>query len=255
MQIELIGAGNVAWHIAKSLLATDIKVAKVYNRTIEKAAGITAFCNAEPLMIDNLGKNSTSENTKIIALTDNQIQPLLPKLPKNNAVLIHTAGSVTMDVFERFATNYGVMYPLQTLVKGQNTDYSSIPLLIEANNTVAYKVISQIAQSISHKVYEVNSEKRRQYHICGVMLNNFTNHLFSKIYDRMEMHGLDKSYVKALAEETFQKVLHEDPYQAQTGPARRKNKEIIEAHLKQLEDDAALQELYHAFSKSILNYY
>ncbi len=65
---------------------------------------------------------------------------------------MHTAGSVPLDVFRNNATNYGVLYPLQTFTKDRPLDYSQIPFLIEANTPDNLGLINQIASSVSNRI-------------------------------------------------------------------------------------------------------
>jgi predicted short-subunit dehydrogenase-like oxidoreductase (DUF2520 family) len=46
-----------------------------------------------------------------------------------------------------------------------------------SENAPDYHILLKIAQSISKKVYAINSEQRRALHVAAVFANNFTNHL------------------------------------------------------------------------------
>jgi hypothetical protein len=59
----------------------------------------------------------------------------------------------------------------------------------------------------------------------------------------------------ALIIETAQKAIELGPDAAQTGPAKRGDKKIVQKQLRQLHHNAELQDIYLALSKSIANRY
>lgn len=57
-----------------------------------------------------------------------------------------------------------------------------------------------------------------------------------------------------LIEETTRKIHFLTPEEAQTGPARRNDRNIIEDHLHMLENEPELAEIYRNISRSIRMY-
>lgn len=55
----------------------------------------------------------------IVSLKDTALVELLPQITegKTKSLLVHTAGSIPMDVWEGHAERYGVFYPMQTFSK------------------------------------------------------------------------------------------------------------------------------------------
>ena len=105
-------------------------------------------------------------------------------------------------------------------------------------------------------MYEYTDEQRKHLHIAAVFVNNFSNHLFALAQDYCEKHQIDYQLLMPLIHETISKIDTILPKQAQTGPARRNDHEIIEKHLQLLQDeDVYLYNIYKLLNGSILKMY
>ena len=120
MNVAMIGRGRVATHMGKALLKAGHGVVSVNSRTLEEL----------PLDAD----------VYIIAVKDSALQDVIRQLTnllktKNDAPLIvHTAGSMPLSVFEGYAENGGVFYPMQTFSMEREVDFREIPLFIEGKD-------------------------------------------------------------------------------------------------------------------------
>jgi predicted short-subunit dehydrogenase-like oxidoreductase (DUF2520 family) len=164
---------------------------------------------------------------------------------------MHTAGSVPMDVFRDKATNYGVLYPLQTFTKSRSLDYSQIPFLTEANTPENLRMINHIATSVSKLVMEASSTQRLYLHLAAIFASNFSNHMYVLAEKLSNEYNMPFDLLKPLIAETTSKALGMSPQIAQTGPAVRGNTAVMERHLDLLKDRPKLQELYRMISGSI----
>jgi predicted short-subunit dehydrogenase-like oxidoreductase (DUF2520 family) len=113
--------------------------------------------------------------------------------------------------------------------------------------------IRAIADRLSEKVIELNSEQRKTLHVAAVFACNFTNHLFGLAQELLEEKGLNYELLKPLIEETLSKIEMNDPVSVQTGPAIREDQATIKAHLELLKHNPDLTELYTKLSQSIVN--
>ena len=84
-------------------------------------------------------------------------------------------------------------------------------------------------------------------------MNNFTNHLAFQSKAIIDKEELNWDYLLPLLKETTTKLLALDPYDAQTGPARRNDQTVIEAHAEMME--GIQKEIYLLLSKSINDTY
>jgi predicted short-subunit dehydrogenase-like oxidoreductase (DUF2520 family) len=171
----------------------------------------------------------------------------------SDQLLLHTSGSTGLSALEGASTRIGVFYPLQTFSKIKSIDFRQIPIIIEANVPEVLAIIRAIADRLSEKVIELNSEQRKTLHIGAVFACNFTNHLFGLAQELLEQKGLDYELLKPLIAETLNKIEMNSPVSVQTGPAIRGDQATIQAHLKLLKHNPDLAELYVKLSQSIVN--
>ena len=253
-KIVLIGAGNVAHHLAPALLRAGMNLCQIYSRTLESArelgrkTGITYTSDTFAVYPDG--------DIYIFCVSDDALLSVFQSLRINEeALILHTSGSVPLDIFKPYRQNYGVLYPLQTFSKTRNLDFGEIPLCIEAPDKEVLKTIGQIADKLSSKVYEISSEKRKKLHLAAVLANNFTNHLYHMAGKLLEKEDLDFNLLRPLIFETAHKVMQMIPENAQTGPARRGDTNILNLHKSMLKDNRDIQTLYVLLSQSIQQTY
>ena len=189
----------------------------------------------------------------ICAVKDDALLQLVPQICKDRegTIFLHTAGSVPMSVFEGYAQHYGVLYPMQTFSKSHPIAFDSIPCFIEASDEATLQSIHALASSVSHDVRPWSSDDRRYLHLSAVFACNFVNHCYDMAGMLLETHGLPFDTLLPLIDETAQKVHSMAPRQAQTGPAVRYDKKVIEAQRRLLADTPELQQVYDLMTESI----
>ncbi len=141
-RITLVGAGNVAWHMGKALSQKGYVIKQVLDRTASSSEQL-----AEELKAESSGTPEdgiAGADACLICVSDDAIASVIEQLKPGNCLLMHTAGSVPLEVFSNKAVNYGVLYPLQTFTKGRPLDYSQIPFLIEANTPENLSLINRL---------------------------------------------------------------------------------------------------------------
>lgn len=182
----------------------------------------------------------------VIAVTDSAIASVAAEIGDVAGLVVHTAGSVSMNVLPQ--RNRGVLYPLQTFTKGRAIDICAVPLFIETDGDIQF--LREVAGQISSNVTEMDSQRRRYLHLAAVFCCNFTNHMYRITESMLAEHDIPFSVMLPLIDETACKVHSLSPAQAQTGPAVRWNQEVMKAQLELL-DREDLKQLYQIISKSI----
>lgn len=249
--IVFIGAGNLATNLAKALYYKGFRIVQVYSRTEESARALAEKVEAE--YTTDLQELSNEAKLYIVSLKDAAFVELLPQITagKQGSLLVHTAGSIPMSVWEGHAERYGVFYPMQTFSKQREVKFQEVPFFIEAKSPEDTEFLKAIAATLSEKVYEASSEQRKSLHLAAVFICNFTNHMYSLAADLLEKYHLPFEVMLPLIDETARKVHELAPHAAQTGPAVRYDENVINNHLSMLADTPALQEIYKLMSKSI----
>ncbi|MBR4131116.1 MAG: DUF2520 domain-containing protein [Bacteroidaceae bacterium] len=183
----------------------------------------------------------------VIAVSDRSIPSVAEELKGVEGLVVHTAGSVPMDVLPQ--QRKGVLYPLQTISKTRKLSASKVPFYIEASQQQDLELLRLLAESMGSKATAMTSEKRRYLHLAAVFCCNFVNRLYGITADLLEEHEIPFSAMLPLIHETAEKVEQLTPHQAQTGPAVRWDEEVMAQQMALLNDEQ--RQLYQLLSKSI----
>jgi predicted short-subunit dehydrogenase-like oxidoreductase (DUF2520 family) len=223
----------------------------VWSNGIQHAAELATQFNCEA--INDLALINKEADVYIVSVSDNAIHNIAEQLQLNNKIVLHTAGSIGKSILQKCSSNYGVLYPLQSLNKLNSGEYTVIPLLIDGNNKHTIELIMQLASSISNNVSIANDEERMNLHLAAVIVNNFTNHLYLLANNYCDTNGVDFKKLQPLIEETAQRLRHATPKEVQTGPAIRKDSATLTRHLDLLKNDKRLHFIYLKLSESIMD--
>lgn len=249
--VILIGAGNLATQLALALQENGIQVKQVYSRTAESAKELAGKLNCA--YTNDLSKLFPEADLYVIAVKDSAIQKILENLSLDeNRIIVHTAGSVPMQILDGFTKNFGVFYPLQTFSKSRKVDFSAVPICIEANHPSTLMRLQEFAGRLSNSVHQINSDERKTLHLAAVFTNNFVNHFYAIGAEILQDKKLNFDLLKPLIRETAEKIETLHPADAQTGPAKRNDQAIISAQLKMLHDRPEFQKIYSFVTESII---
>jgi len=227
--ITIIGAGCVGTFLAQKLHNKGFVINQIISKQKEYAEDLAFKVNAEVIPENFEGFNPNSD-LYIVAVKDDVIMEIRKKFPLMDKMIVHTSGSVPMDVFKKSTPNFGVLYPLQTIIKERELDISSIPFFITASNKETADDLKQFANSFSNSVFEITDEKRAILHLAAVFASNFVNFQLKIAKEIMENDQLPYMVLRPLVEETISKAFDIDPGTAQTGPAKRGDCNIIDKH-------------------------
>ena len=250
-RVVLIGAGNVATHLGSALQNTEWKVVQVYSRTEAAASELGRLLGVE--YVTSLDEVYTDADIYLVMVKDAVLQELIPAVVrgKEGALFVHTAGSMSMDVWKGWASSYGVLYPMQTFSKARKVDFSSVSFFVEANSGTELKILKELACSLSDKVYEATSLQRAYLHLAAVFACNFANHMYAVSELLLKSKGLPFDAMLPLIDETARKVHELLPGEGQTGPAVRRDTNVMNKHLDMLSETPELKNLYKMISESI----
>jgi len=164
---------------------------------------------------------------------------------------LHTSGSMPITVFGPDKPHCGIFYPFMTFTKAKPiVDFSQIPIFFEAHHIDDVAAIYSLALQLTSYVYEASQHDRERLHVAGVYCNNFTNLMYRLAAEQLKDTHIPFSALLPLIDETANKVHTLSPAQAQTGPARRGDQQVMNHHLELLATDED-RALYRALSKRI----
>lgn len=232
MRIVLIGRGRLATNLLPTLRQAGHEVTSINSRTLKNL----------PLKADVF----------IISVKDSALQEVISQATKGREeqLFVHTAGSMSLSLFEGHCSRYGVFYPMQTFSKERLVDFREIPLFVEASDHNAMTMIHQLADTLSQKVYELSSEERKYLHLAAVFACNFANHCYALSAEALAHVHLPFDVMLPLIDETARKVHELHPLDAQTGPAVRYDENVIRMQ-SSLIDNPLMREIYERMSQSI----
>jgi len=275
--ITLVGSGNVATWMAQRLQGSSrFPVTQVYSRKLENARRLADLSGAEA--IDDIKALNPDNQIFIFALVDNAYETILPQLPFRLPAAFLTSGTVSCQCLKAYADIYGVIYPLQTFTKSQDMSELEVPLCLEYQESThpgigaeppqeptplsvgtppppgsgcSYEQMWSLARELSPLCYAVSEAQRARMHLAAVFACNFSNAMYHIAYKLLEEKGLPFEMLLPLLRQTVEKVSKMPPSEAQTGPAARRDFNVMETHLAEL-DDEGLQEIYRMMSEMII---
>ena len=252
-RVVLVGAGNMATAIAVALSKADNRPVAVWSRTAESAqlladrVGAEWYCDIDAL---------PQADVVIISVVDSALREMTTRVVAKypDAVILHTAGSIPMNALQQCgATRYGVLYPMQTVNKNSVVSLDEVTVFVEACDDAVAEEINALARTISNKVVYASSEQRCYLHVAAVFACNFSNAVYNMAAELLEKHGLPFEAMLPLIDEAARKVHRLSPTEAQTGPARRGDANVMNAHKMMLDDELA--NIYETLSDYIMRRY
>ena len=237
MRVLIIGRGNVAVNLEHAF----------------RKQGVNVEMHSSRKGLDTLPQNA---DVCIYAVRDTALAEVVARVKMPARVLhLHTSGAMPLSVFGSDKPHAGIMYPFQTFSKERVIeDFTSVPVFVEARGIDDVSAACSLALMITPHVSEASQHDRERLHAAGVLVNNFPNLLYTFARELLQSTHIPFSALLPLIDETAAKVHELTPEQAQTGPARRNDKEVMEKHLSLLLNDEQ-REVYKMLSDCITRRY
>ncbi len=246
-KVTLIGAGNLATHLAKALFNADISVHQIFSRILQPAEELAQLVNSSA--ITDITAIDPTVDIIFICVSDSAIENIIQSITFQPRLIVHTAGSIPMDVLKKFE-NFGVLYPLQTFSKKIDLVFQNVPVCLEANSQENIEILAKVAEKITKSVYQLSTEQRLYCHLAAVFANNFTNHMFAIAEQILVQNDISFDILKPIIRETVRKISNNSPVESQTGPAARNDKLTMNKHIELL-NSSVLEKIYSFVSQNI----
>lgn len=253
MNYLLIGSGNIAWFLAQELSAGGHTCSGIYARNKSEGHRLAATYNVP--FYESLSDLYDGPDACFLAVPDNAIAEVCSQLSFNSTVLIHTAGSADISLLNSAAKLYGVLWPVYSIRKENLPQHGQVPLVWEANNRLAARIIRILATTMSTIERELDGTQRKKLHLAAVMSNNFCNHLIALATSICREAGVPLSMLLPILQQTFAPEQMSYAASLQTGPAVRRDTATIEEHMALLALHPQWQEVYRAVTASIMQLY
>lgn len=231
MNIVIIGQGNVATNLDYAFRKKGIACQMVSSRE-----GLDELPQA---------------NVYIYAVKDEALASVVAQvLGRERSLHLHTSGTMPITVFGEDKPHAGIFYPLQTFSKARVIeDFSTVPVFFEARGIDDISAVYSLALAITSHVYEATQHDRERLHVAGVFTNNFTNLMYTMAAELLQNTHIPFKALLPLIDETAAKVHTLSPRDAQTGPARRGDENVMNHHLELLNEEQ--RQVYQLLSDAI----
>ena len=231
MNIVIIGQGNVATNLDYAFRKKGIACQMVSSRE----------------GLDQL----PAANVYIYAVRDEALPSVVEQVVSvGKSLHLHTSGTMPITVFGEDKPHAGIFYPFQTFSKARVIeDFSTVPVFFEARGIDDISAVYSLALTITSHVYETTQHDRERLHIAGVYACNFTNLMYTMAAELLQNTHIPFSALLPLIDETAAKIHTLAPRDAQTGPARRGDKNVMSHHMELLNEEQ--RTLYQRLSEEI----
>lgn len=231
MNIVIIGRGNVATNLDYAFRKKGVACQMVSSRD-----GLDLLPQA---------------NVYIYAVKDEALTSVIAQVQgKEKSLHLHTSGTMPISVFGDDKPHAGIFYPFQTFSKARVIEnFSTVPVFFEARGIDDISAVYSLALTITSHVYEATQQDRERLHVAGVYACNFTNLMYTMAAELLKNTHIPFSALLPLIDETAAKIHTLSPRDAQTGPARRGDENVMNHHLSLLNDEQ--RQVYQLLSDAI----
>ena len=231
MNIVIIGQGNVATNLDYAFRKKGIACQMVSSRE----------------SLDQLPQ----ANVYIYAVKDEALASVVAQVQgRERSLHLHTSGTMPIAVFGDDKPHAGIFYPFQTFSKARLIeDFSTVPVFFEARGIDDISAVYSLALTITSRVYEASQHDRERLHVAGVFTNNFTNLMYTMAAELLQNTHIPFKALLPLIDETASKIHTLSPREAQTGPARRGDENVMNHHLSLLNEEQ--RQVYQLLSAAI----
>lgn len=248
----MIGAGNLATSLGPALKNAGLQCLQVYNRSEDSGKILASKLNAG--YTGTLSGISHQADLYVICVADKAVAGIASSIHAGEKIVVHTSGSLDMDVIRETSSNTGVLYPLQTFTKLNPEHFQDIPICIEAVNENTGDEILLLANLLSNNVVLMNSSKRLMLHLAATFACNFTNYFYVIASEILRNDDLSMDLLMPLIMKTAGNASAEDIFSLQTGPAVREDLDVMKRHLDLLQAYPGYAGIYSLISKKIINH-
>lgn len=216
-RIVLLGGGNVGSHLARAC------------SSLSGYSLIWHYERRKGMLLTDIPRDA---DLYIFALTDTALESVWQEMPPTGGVWIHVSGSTPLDSLTKYHADGAVLYPLQTFSRNRDIEWKHVPLYYEGHEEARL-----LAEALSTHTAFASSEGRRKLHLAAVLACNYSNYLVTLAEEYLSAEGFESKTLLPLLRETFQKLEALPASEAQTGPAIRGDRTIVEQHKDLLSGD------------------
>jgi len=234
------------------LFAKKHKIVQVVSRN--KTTGKKLATAVTAIYSHDIKDVYTQADFYFLCVPDDQIGAISKKLKKVNGVLVHHSGAKPLDAIKSH-TAKAVIYPFVSVNPATQLNTAETPVFYHGDSKSTDFLLHRLFESYKFKTAPITDKQKLRLHLAGVLVNNFTNHLYEKAeHLSTDVPGTHQALV-SLAQQALDNFIQHQTKSRQTGPARRNDKNTLKKHLDLIKKDKELTGIYVSLSQSIRKTY
>lgn len=259
--LAIVGAGRVGRALGRRLHELGWKIGAVVMRSNASARRAARFIGAgRPY--GGLTRRVLNCEVILIATPDSAVRGVAEELARIGAeelrgkIVLHTSGALdasALDPVRGFGAAAGSMHPLQSF-SGVGVPQLEGKVFAIEGDPPALRMARQLARALGGSPVQIDGDKKPQYHAAATMA---AGHVLAVVEAAMRLLmsiGMNRrEAVRALlplTRQVLQNLERLGPRTAWTGPLARGDYEILEAHMKALQDaPKEFSEAYEAVNR------
>ena len=133
LRIGFIGSGNVATHLSHAMNTNGHDIVQIISQNVDNAQALASAFNCD--FTDDVTLMDQTVDVYFICVSDNQIENVAQQLPASDCVVVHTCGSVGLQVIGiELGQTQACSIRYNPSRKNGNSMYKASRFLLEASN-------------------------------------------------------------------------------------------------------------------------
>lgn len=247
LDILVVGAGNLAWHLVPVLQKAGHDVGLVSRdpgRVAEWPVRVVPISDIDP-----------EPDFVFLAVPDDAIAQVSSEISLQlaaNVPVVHTSGATPATVINPYFKRRGALWPIRSLRAGEPvSDWRDLPLAYHGTDAALTQVLGKLSGELSDLTYQLDDEQRSKLHLAAVFSNNFVTWLYEISHELCTESGIPFETLLPIIKNTALKQDGTAPRQTQTGAAARGDLATISRHLELLDGRPEYTRLYKFMSNLI----
>lgn len=249
MKIVLLGSGNLSTFYGHRFQTAGHEIIQVLSPDVDHAHHLAQQLGCESAS-DYVALNRDAD-IYILGVRDDVLYTLAQTLQLPNKIVIYGAGAVPLSALLNISERLICLWCLFSIQKNNLPKQRHFPVVYNTSNSEDLALAKTLAQLLSEATYALNDQQKTDIHLCAVLANNFTNHLYAMAYELMRESNIDFSLLHPIILDTAQRATQFPPQELQTGPAVRQDSNTLQEHILLLSQHPHYQAVYRALSNSI----
>lgn len=241
MRLGILGGGRAAWAFGTTWQRMGWPISGIWLRD-ESHSHIAELLETARRDLSDLAAES---ELLLIGVSDRAIREVATMVPATDAILFHASGSMNAlrDGFS--------LHPLKSLPPlGEPSDLRGTTLVFEGAHRHTAKLIAAAADA---RFIEIAPEQKTLYHAAAVFGANYVAAAIDIAERLMTKAGVDdvRDDLVALAHSAIENWRRHHDEKRFTGPAARRDVEVLRRHLTALRDEPQLAAIYELLAAEI----